>query len=139
MQPTPPVRPGGMRLRRRRRGRFCDFSSGHGRCGTRENGMGATVSHAMVVSHCGSTVGPPCRNCRVQRTIEADSKDARASMQGGKVFIPAFTAHPDVDRAFMDSGFELDFALSPAERAHGRWAYERAEMRSAVMEAALAD
>ncbi|MGE4242745.1 NAD(P)-dependent oxidoreductase [Ramlibacter sp.] len=60
-------------------------------------------------------------------------------MTGGKVFIPAFTAHPDVDRVFADNGFELDFALSAEERALGRWAYERADLRSEIMEAALAE
>ncbi len=60
-------------------------------------------------------------------------------MSSGKVFIPAFTANPDVDQAFADAGFELDFALSAQERAHGRWAFERADMRSAQMEAALAE
>jgi len=58
-------------------------------------------------------------------------------MKGGKVFIPAFTAHPDVDRAFIEGGFELDFALPAQEREFGRWAYERADGRTALMEAAL--
>jgi D-3-phosphoglycerate dehydrogenase len=59
-------------------------------------------------------------------------------MTAGKVLIPAFTAHPDVDRAWLDNGFELDFALPADERAHGRWAFERADMRAQWMDRAVA-
>lgn len=60
-------------------------------------------------------------------------------MSSGKVFIPAFTAHSDVDRAWIANGFQLDFALPQEERALGRWAYERAQLRQSLMEAALAE
>jgi D-3-phosphoglycerate dehydrogenase len=46
---------------------------------------------------------------------------------------------PETPRAFQDAGFELDFALSEDERSHGRWAFERAEMRSAITQKALAE
>jgi phosphoglycerate dehydrogenase-like enzyme len=60
-------------------------------------------------------------------------------VSSGKVLIPGFMMNPDTRRAFADAGFELDFALSEEERSHGRWAFERAAMRSEITQKALAE
>lgn len=60
-------------------------------------------------------------------------------MSSGKVLIPGFIMNPQTHQEFLNAGFELDFALSEDERSHGRWAFERAGMRSDITQRALAE
>lgn len=56
-----------------------------------------------------------------------------------KVLMPAFPGDPSVPGLFSAAGFEVDYALSDQERAHGRVVPERKPLRDAAMKAALAE